>query len=73
MRILDFFKRLFKRKKQKEISVVHIPNPIPIHIPQMSHHHIPESKLYKPRNQYQKRMWGNNKRLPKNFRDEDEE
>ena len=72
MRILDFFKRLFKRK-EKVISVVHIPTPEPIvHIPTPPFH-MPESKLYKPRNQYSKRMWNNNKPLPKNFKDEDED
>ena len=35
--------------------------------------HISNSKLYKPRSAYQKRMWSNNKPLPKHGDIEDEE
>ena len=52
-----------------------IERPKPVHIPHPESHPIPNvnPKFFKPRSAYEKRMWKNNKRLPRNIKDEDED
>lgn len=77
-RILSFFKRLFKKKSipalaenyvppKKQVYHMHNPPHPPVKVT------IEREKLYKPRNAYTKRLWHNNKPLPKNMKDDIED
>jgi hypothetical protein len=79
MKIIDFFKRLFKRKqelipiqeKYPEAKVITITRPQSRTIYDLDKGII--TKSFKPRSAYQKRLWNNNKRLPKHLKDDDED
>jgi hypothetical protein len=78
---VNLFKRLFKRKQKNDVSpkeredLIKAMNALKTEPckPFVPVHHMPHSKLYKPRNAYQKRLWKNDKPLPKHINDEGDE
>jgi hypothetical protein len=53
-------------------QVYHIHNP-PYQPIKVTIEREPVHKSFKPRSAYEKRMWNNNKKMPRNFKDEDED
>jgi hypothetical protein len=42
-------------------------------MPEKENYPIPKSRDFKPRPAYEKRVWKSNKKMPKKFKDEDED
>jgi hypothetical protein len=75
LRFLRKIKEFFNRRKSKRHKVwKSIKSDIETHrMPQKPTYPIPKSKNFKPRPAYEKRVWSQNKKMPRKFKDEDED
>lgn len=70
LKLIRKIRELFSRKRKSEPEFrLHTP----YRIPEKEVYPIPKSRDFKPRSAYEKRVWKSTKKMPRKFKDEDED